>query len=67
LGVELLNDLRAAVNPAFDSGIIFTALRVFLFGAAMVSGPEVPIISTSDSLPTERVGGELHLVVRRLA
>ena len=53
LGVELLSDLCAAVNPAFDSGIFFTARRVFLLGAAEDGGPEAPVISTSDSLPTE--------------
>ena len=29
------------------------ARRVFLLGAATVGGPEAPVISTSDSLPTE--------------
>jgi len=53
LGVELLSDLCATVNPAFDSGIFFTARHVFLFGAAEVGGPDVPVISTSDSLPIE--------------
>jgi len=29
------------------------ARRIFLLGAADDGGPEVPVISTSDSLPTE--------------
>jgi len=53
LGVELLNDCSATVNPAFDSGIFLVMRRVFLFGVAVVSGPEASVISTSDSLPTE--------------
>jgi len=52
-GVELLSDLCPTVNPAFGSGIFFMARHVFLFRAAEVGGPEVPVISTSDSLPTE--------------
>ena len=40
LGVELLNDLCTAVNLAFNSGIFFTAWRVFLFGVAAVGGLE---------------------------
>ena len=55
LGIELLNDLYAVVNPAFDSGIFFTARRIFLLGAAEVGGPEAPMISTSDSLPMEEL------------
>ena len=50
---ELLSDLCNAVNPAFDSGIFFTARRVFLLGLVAVGGPEAPVISTSDSLLTE--------------
>ena len=53
LGVELLNDLCAAVNPAFDSRIFFMMRRVFLLGAAEVGGLKAPVIFTSDSLPTE--------------
>ena len=53
LRVEILSVCCAATNPAFDSGIFFTAQRVFLLGAADDSGPEAPVISTSDSLPTE--------------
>jgi hypothetical protein len=53
LGVELLSDLYAAVKPAFDSGIFFTMRCTFLLGAAEVGGPEVSVLSTSDSLPTE--------------
>ena len=53
LQVELFNDYCTAVNPAFDSGIFFMARRIFLLGAADDSGPEAPVISTSDSLPTE--------------
>jgi len=53
LGVELLSDFSATVNPAFNSGIFFMARHVFLFGVAEDGGPEVPVISTSDSLPTE--------------
>ena len=53
LGVELLNDLCAAVNPAFDSRIFFMVRRVFLLGAAEVGGLKAPVIFTSDSLPTE--------------
>ena len=51
--VELLSALCAAVNPAFNSGIFFTARSVFLLEAAKDSGPEAPVISTSDSLPME--------------
>ena len=43
LGVELLSDLCAAVNPTFDSEIFFVAWRVFLLGAADVGGPEAPV------------------------
>jgi len=50
LGVELLSDLCAAVNPAFDSRIFLTVRRVFLLGATDDGGPEAPVISTSDSL-----------------
>ena len=53
MGVELLSDLCAAVNPAFDSRIFLTVRRVFLLEAAEDGGPEAPVISTSDSLPTE--------------
>ena len=53
LVVELLSDLCTAVNPAFDSGIFLTVRRVFLLEAAEDGGPEAPVISTSDSLPTE--------------
>jgi len=53
LRVELLSDCCAAANPAFDSGIFFMARRVFLLWAAEVGGPEAPVITTSDSLPTE--------------
>jgi len=53
LEVELLSDLCATVNPTFGSGIFFMARHVFLFRAAEVGGPEVPVISTFDSLPTE--------------
>ena len=53
MGVELLTDHCAAVNPAFDSGIFFTMRCVFLLGAAAVGGPEALVISTFDSLPTE--------------
>ena len=55
LGVELLNDLCAAVNPVFDSGIFFMAWHIFLLGEAEVGGPEAPVISTSDSLPMEEL------------
>jgi len=53
MGVELLSDLCAVVNPAFDSEIFFTVRHVFLLGAADDGGPEALVISTSDSLPTE--------------
>ena len=53
LGVELLSDLCAAVNPAFDSRIFLTVRRVFLLEAAEDGGPEAPVISTSDSLSSE--------------
>jgi hypothetical protein len=53
LQVELLSDFCATVNPAFDSGIFLTVRRVFLLGVADDGGPEAPVISTSDSLPTE--------------
>jgi len=53
IGVELLSVYCAAANPAFDSRIFFTARRIFLLGAADDGGPEAPVISTSDSLPTE--------------
>jgi hypothetical protein len=53
LRVELFSDCCAALNPAFDSGIFFTAQRVFLLGATDDGGPEAPVISISDSLPTE--------------
>ena len=53
LWVELLSDCCAAANPAFDSEIFFMARCVFLLGAADDGGPEAPVISTSNSLPTE--------------
>ena len=53
MGVELLSDLYATVKPAFDSGIFIMMRCVFLLRAAEVGGPEVSVISTSDSLPTE--------------
>ena len=51
--VKLPSARCAAVNPAFDSRIFFTARHVFLLGAADDGGPEAPVISTSDSLPLE--------------
>ena len=56
MGVELLTDRCAAVNPTFDSGIFFTVRCVFILGAAAVGGPEAPVISASDSLTTEESG-----------
>jgi hypothetical protein len=53
LGVELLSDLCAIVNPVFHSGIFFTAQNIFLLGVTDEGTPEAPVISTSDSLPTE--------------
>ena len=53
LWVRLLSDCCTAANPAFDSGIFFTARCVFLLGAADDGGPEALVISTSNSLPTE--------------
>jgi hypothetical protein len=53
LRVKLLSNCCAAVNPTFDSGVFLTARCVFLLGAADDGGPEAPVISTSDSLPTE--------------
>jgi hypothetical protein len=53
LQVELLVDCCAAVNPTFDSRILLTARCAFLLGAADEGGPEAPVISTFDSLPTE--------------
>ena len=43
MGVKLLSDLCATVNPAF------------LLGAADDGSPEAPVMSTSDSLPTEEL------------
>ena len=53
LRVELLSDCCTTINPAFDSGIFLTGRCVFLLGATDDGGPEAPVISTSDSLPTE--------------
>ena len=53
LRVELLSDCCTTINPAFNSGIFLTGRCVFLLGAADDGGPEAPVISTSDSLPTE--------------
>ena len=53
LRVELLSDCCTTINPAFNSGIFFMARLDFLLGAANDGGPEAPVISTSDSLPTE--------------
>ena len=51
--VELLSVCCAAANPAFDSWIFLTVRCVFLPRAADSGGPEVLMISTSGSLPTE--------------
>jgi hypothetical protein len=53
LGMELLSDRFAIVNPAFESGIHFTTRHNFILGPAAAVGPEALVISTSDSLPTE--------------
>ena len=55
LHVELLSDCCAAVNTAFDSGIFLTVWRIFLLVAVNDGGPEGPVVSTSNSLPTEEL------------
>jgi len=53
LGMELLSDRFATVNPTFESEIHFTARRDFILGPAAAVGPKALVISTSDSLTTE--------------